>query len=286
MERLKVFTTFSGYDSQCLALRYAGIPFDLVGWSEIDKYAIRAHDALFPEYADRNYGDITKIDWDSAPDFDFLTYSSPCQDISNAGLQRGLTAGSGTRSSLLWEVEKAIEAKRPRYLMMENVAALVSKKFIGDFGKWLETLESYGYTNYWAKLNAKDYDVPQNRPRVICISILGGKSAGPSEQKGGLENGKKGAFETGPGGGDFAFPQGPGLKRRLKDVLETDVAEKYFLSEANVQSMIEHCKRKQAEGCGFSVHFSDGSDIARTTTTKQGHRQTDTYVKIEDDGLY
>lgn len=95
---LRVFTTFSGYDSQCLALRNIGIPFDLIGWSEIDKYAIQGHDALFPEYKDRNYGDICKIDWSQVPDFDFLTYSSPCQDFSNAGLQRGGEEGSGTRT--------------------------------------------------------------------------------------------------------------------------------------------------------------------------------------------
>lgn len=79
MDKIKVFTTFSGYDSQCLALKYAGIPFELVGWSEIDKYAITAHDALFPEYADRNYGDVTAIDWNTVPDFDLLTWSSPVQ---------------------------------------------------------------------------------------------------------------------------------------------------------------------------------------------------------------
>ena len=75
---LKVFTTFSGYDSQCLALKKAGIPFDLIGWSEIEKRAIEAHNLIFPEYKDRNYGDICKIDWTQVPDFDFFTYSSPC----------------------------------------------------------------------------------------------------------------------------------------------------------------------------------------------------------------
>ena len=86
---LRVFTTFSGYDSQCLALDRIGVPYELVGWSEIDKCAIRAHNALFPQWADKNYGDITKIEWESVPDFDLFTYSSPCQDFSMAGLQRG-----------------------------------------------------------------------------------------------------------------------------------------------------------------------------------------------------
>ena len=97
---LKVFTAFSGYDSQCLALNRLGIPYELVGWSEIDKAAIVAHNALFPQYADRNYGDISKIDWSVVPDFDLFTYSSPCTDFSNAGAQAGGEEGSGTRSSL------------------------------------------------------------------------------------------------------------------------------------------------------------------------------------------
>lgn len=75
---LRVFTTFSGYDSQALALRKANIPFEMVGWSEIEPRAINAHNLIFPEFKDRNYGDICKIDWENVPDFDFFTYSSPC----------------------------------------------------------------------------------------------------------------------------------------------------------------------------------------------------------------
>ena len=75
---LRVFTAFSGYDSQCMALDRIGIPYELVGWSEIDKYAIQGHNAVYPQYADRNYGDISKINWDEAPDFDLFTYSFPC----------------------------------------------------------------------------------------------------------------------------------------------------------------------------------------------------------------
>ena len=100
---LRVFTSFSGYDSQCLAIKKAGIPFDLIGWSEIEKRAIEAHNLIFPEYKDRNYGDICKIDWKNVPDFDFFTYSSPCQSFSIAGKMLGGEEGSGTKSSLLWE---------------------------------------------------------------------------------------------------------------------------------------------------------------------------------------
>ena len=86
---IKVFTAFSGYDSQCLALNRLGIDYELVGWSEIDKYAIKAHDALFPQWAERNYGDISKVDWAQVPDFDLFTYSFPCTDISASGKQEG-----------------------------------------------------------------------------------------------------------------------------------------------------------------------------------------------------
>lgn len=92
--KIKVFTAFSGYDSQCMALDrlkndFLGFEYELVGWAEIDKYAIQAHNAVYPQWADRNYGDISKINWDEVPDFDLFTYSSPCQDFSNAGMQRG-----------------------------------------------------------------------------------------------------------------------------------------------------------------------------------------------------
>lgn len=216
---LRVFTAFSGYDSQCLALDrlkrdYPEFDYELVGWSEIDKYAIQAHNALYPQWADRNFGDISKIDWDQVPDFDLFTYSSPCQDFSNAGLQRGGEEGSGTRSSLLWECRRAIVAKRPKYLLLENVKALVSKKFMPLFNKWQDELAEYGYANFWQVLNAKDFGVPQNRERVFLVSILNGNS--------------------------YHFPKPFKLEKRLKDVLEENVDEKYYLSD----KMIDYMKMK------------------------------------------
>ena len=174
---IKVFTAFSGYDSQCMALdrlheHNPHFNYELVGWAEIDKYAIQAHNAVYPQWADRNYGDISRIDWQQVPDFDLFTYSSPCQDFSQAGKQAGGTEGSGTRSSLLWECRRAILAKKPKYLLMENVAALVSQKFIRLFNAWQLELESYGYRNFAKVLNAKDYGVPQNRERIFMVSIL------------------------------------------------------------------------------------------------------------------
>lgn len=212
---LKVFTAFSGYDSQCMALDRIGIPYDLVGWSEIDKYAIQAHNAVYPQFADRNYGDISQIDWESVPDFDLFTYSFPCTDISNAGVQKGLEEGSGTRSSLLWECKKAIETKRPKFLLMENVKALVSQKFLPYYKKWEQYLAGLGYDNYCKVMNAKDYGVPQNRERIFIVSILGDHNG-------------------------FQFPNPVPLEKRLKDVLEENVDEKYYLSDKAIESFLKH----------------------------------------------
>lgn len=216
---LKVFTAFSGYDSQCMALqrvaeRHPDFRFDLVGWSEIDPNAIKAHNAVFPQWKERNFGDIAKIDWNAVPDFDLFTYSSPCQDFSLAGVQRGGQEGSGTRSSLLWECRKAILAKRPKFMILENVDNLVSEKFIRTFRAWEQELARYGYYNYWKCLNAKNYGVPQNRNRVFLVSFL-------KEQR-------------------FDFPKPMKLEKRLKDVLEEKVSERYYLPDDAVAQMLDN----------------------------------------------
>lgn len=206
---LKVFTAFSGYDSQCMALdrlsQTHGLKYDLVGWSEIDSYAIEAHNAVYPQWADRNFGDISLIDWEAVPDFDMFTYSFPCQDISVAGDQDGLHKDSGTRSSLLWECEKAVSIKKPRYLIMENVKALASDKFIPLLHTWLRLLESYGYVNHAQIMDASDYGCPQHRERLFVVSILGD--------------------------GRFTFPNTKPLSKSLKDILEDEVDGKYYISQ-------------------------------------------------------
>lgn len=210
---LRVVTLCSGYDSQLMAIRNLGIPYECVGWSEIDKYAIMAHNAVFPEIADRNLGDMTKIDWSKVPDFDLLFYSTPCQSISNAGLQHGFTEGSGTRSSIIWNVRDAVKIKRPKYLCLENVKAMVSAKFVGLFNLWQNELTRFGYTNFSQVLNSKDYGVPQNRERIFVVSILGDAW--------------------------FTFPQPVELKLRLKDLLEDKVDEKYYLDQEKVEKFLE-----------------------------------------------
>ena len=138
-----------------------------------------------------------------------------CTDISNAGKQMGLSEGSGTRSGLLWECRKAIDIKRPKYLLMENVKALTGKKFIGEFEKWLKELEEFGYTSYWEVMNAKNHGIPQNRERVFCLSILGDHEP-------------------------FVFPEEEVLDKRLKDVLEPTVEDKFVLSDKAVEGLFNY----------------------------------------------
>lgn len=203
MSKIKVFEAFAGYGSQSIALRNIGVDYEVVGISEIDKYAIQAYESIHGKV--NNFGDISKIDVTDIPSHDLFTYSFPCQDISAAGKTRGIIRGQ-TRSGLLYECEKIIEHCRPKYLLLENVKNLVSKKFEMQFIKWLKYLNTLGYTNYWKVLNAKDYGVPQNRERVFVVSILG-------EHK------------------PYKFPKAIKLTTHVKDILEDEVDEKYYLSQ-------------------------------------------------------
>lgn len=262
---LKVFTAFSGYDSQCLALdrlktSFPDFDYELVGWSEIDKYAIKAHDALYPQWADRNYGDISAIDWSSVPDFDLFTYSSPCQDFSTAGLQKGGEEGSGTRSSLLWECRKAIVAKRPKYLLFENVKAVVGKKFLPLFNRWIQCLEDYGYYNTYKVLNAKDYGVPQNRERVFLVSI------------------RRDLLDPTP---VYHFPKQFPLERRLKDVLDEKVEDKYYLSDTILAGFAKHNENHDAKGTGFKFKPKSAEDTANCLRANAATCPTDNYIKEE-----
>lgn len=249
--KIRVFEAFAGYGSQSMALRRLGIDFEVVGISEIDKYAIQAYMAVHGDTP--NYGDISNIEWESVPDFDFLTYSFPCTDISTAGQQKGLAEGSGTRSSLLWECRKAIEAKRPKYLLMENVKNLVSKKFTPYMKEWLRFLEGQGYSIYTKVLNAKDFGVPQNRERVFMVSILGDAS--------------------------FHFPKPLTLEKRLKDVLERDVDESFYLSKKMTDYLVRTDERMKGSNNGHRFTAKTEEDIAFTIRTAPGSRIDDNFIK-------
>lgn len=228
---------FSGIGAQSAALKRLGIEFEVVGIAEIDKYAIASYEAIHGKA--RNYGDISKIEkLDYA---DFWTYSFPCQDISVAGKQAGIE--KHTRSGLLYEVERLLNVSAehdelPKYLMLENVKNLVGKKFKEQFDEWLQTLEELGYNNYWKVLNAKNYGIPQNRERVFAISI-------------------RKDIDT----GDFSFPEGFDNGLRLKDFLEDEVDEKFYISKDKVEKLISQLNKGKGmknvdEPSGVYLHDS------------------------------
>ena len=262
-EPIRVLEFFSGVGMQRMAFDKLGVNYESVGTSEIDIPAILSyaaiHDGLLEsdetfEYptkeemlnylSERNIGldfktgklklpknldkikqlsravilskclgDIRKINASELPDFDFMTYSFPCQSISVSGRTEGIIRGQ-TRSGLLYECEKVIEHKRPKYLLLENVKNLVGKQFKPQFDEWLEYLESLGYSNYWKVLNSRDFGVPQNRERVFVLSILG---------------------EHDP----YEFHSGFELDIRLKDVLESNIDEKYYINTDRANQLIQ-----------------------------------------------
>lgn len=201
------------------------------------------------------------INWSQVPDFDLFTMSSPCQDFSSAGKQAGGEEGSGTRSSLLWECRKAIVAKLPKYILFENVPAILSKKFKPGFLKWCAELESYGYANFYQLLNAKDYGIPQNRLRCFMVSILR-TEADPTPA--------------------YNFPAPFPLEKRLRDVLEENVDESYYLRPEQVERVLAHTEKHAERGNGFKHRFETGGGICGTILTAYGQRPTDTYLKTDE----
>ena len=251
---LKVIELFSGVGAQKEALNKSGIEHEVVAISEIDKYSIKSYRTLHGWTL--NLGDIKKIE--GLPKVDLWTYSFPCTDISLSGQMKGFEKGSNTSSSLLWEVQRLLEVSKanntlPRFLLMENVKNIVSKKFMPLFQVWIDYLSSLGYKSFYKVLNAKEYGVPQNRERCFMLSVLN--------------------YE-----GDFFFPEQQELKVVLGDLLEDNVSEKYFLSDRYIKYATDMENRNGfVRGVRFRPH--DGkSKIAYTITTNPGGRATDNYI--------
>ena len=223
---IRVIELFAGIGAQASALERIGLDHELVCVSEIDDRAYRAYCAIHGDVP--NLGDITKIE--HLPECDLLTYSAPCTDISMAGQRLGMEEGSGTRSSLLWEVGRLLKDYHdrgclPDVLLMENVDAILFKANMPGFERWMRILSDMGYTNSYQVLNAKDYGVPQNRKRCFLVSTLTK--------------------------GKLVFPKPIPLTKRLKDVLEPSVAESFYLSEERIATFERHKARNVAKGNGF-----------------------------------
>ena len=239
---IRLIELFAGVGSQAMALKRLGANFEHYRVVEFEKYAIKSYNAIHG--TDFEPMDITKIIGSDLGISDtdkycyIMTYSFPCQDLSVAGKQKGMTKGSGTRSGLLWEVERLLNEvdNLPQVLLMENVPQVHGKKNMEDFQRWIDFLESKGYSNYWQDLNAKNYGVAQNRNRCFMVSILGDYS--------------------------FKFPEPIELKKVMKDYLEDEVDEKYYINNEKAQKLIQK--------------LIDNGTLANTIATdRQTDRQTD-----------
>ena len=316
---IRLIELFAGYGSQSLALKYLGVPFEhhrIAEWTikstqaykdlhfendNIDyskefsvEYLI---DYLFEKGVSQNYSEpMTKeqikrlgeekirtaynniiathnlVSVCTAKGKDLgitdtdkfaylLTYSFPCQDLSSAGLGKGMEKGSGTRSSLLWEVERLLDEceELPQVLLMENVPEVIGTNNIKHFAKWLEKLESLGYKNKWQCLNAKDYEIPQNRDRCFMVSILGDYY--------------------------YEFPKTTPLKLRLKDMLEDNVDESFYLSERMIDYFEKHSEECKEKGNGFRFTPTNGDCVSKCITTRAGGRMDDNFILDGQSGL-
>ena len=209
-EELKVVEYFGGIGAIRKAFERLGIPHKVVDYVEIDEFAVKSYNAVFGTNFEPQ--DITK--WNKDIDVDLIMHGSPCQDFSIAGLQKGGDEGSGTRSSLMYETLRNVKRLKPKYVIWENVKNLISDKHWHNFQKYLNIMDEFGYNNYYQVLNAKDYGIPQNRERIFTVSI------------------RKDVDER-----TFYFPDKKPLKLRLKDLLESNVDEKYYLSDDKINAI-------------------------------------------------
>lgn len=300
---IKLLELFGGIGACTKALKRLGIDVNIVDYVEIDKYAVKSYNAI----NGTNFEPQDIRQWNKDIEVDLIMHGSPCQDFSLAGKQAGGDKDSGTRSSLMYETIRIIEKLKPKYVVWENVKNILSKKHIHNFNNYLKALRDLGYRNYYQVLNAKDYGIPQNRERVFVISILGnGNYKFPIGIK--CNNKIKRLFNfsarqdcrvvydnnglcptlvagMGEGGGkvpmfindDFNFPQPQKLKLKLKDMLEDNVDEKYYLSDKMV---------KYISATGTANFRNPDSkinlDIARPLTTDQNKRAGTTNYLSDD----
>ena len=249
-KKIRLIELFAGVGSQAMALRDIGADFEHYRVIEFDKYAVKSYNAIhgtnFEPIDIRNFkgSDLGIVDVEK---FTYLlTYSFPCQDLSLAGKQRGMTKGSGTRSGLLWEVERLLKETEnlPQVLLMENVPQVHGSRNIDDFNLWIDFLKSKGYSNFWQDLNAKDYGVAQNRKRCFMVSLLGN--------------------------GTYEFPKPVQLTKRMKDYLENEVDEKYYLKSEKAYRLIADLESrgildgKEKITCDRSIKNTKKIDVMNT----------------------
>mgnify|MGYP000679886278 CR=1 FL=1 len=245
--------------------------WELVNFCEFDKYATKSYCAIHNVDESKNLGDITKVDENELDDFNMMTWGFPCTDISVAGKQKGFINDNGekTRSGMYYEGIRILRKKKPALSIIENVKNLTGKRFKNEFEMVLSDLDNAGYNSYWKVLNAKNYGIPQNRERVFIVSI-----------RKDLDNGK------------FKFPEPFDNGLRLKDLLEDEVDERFYISDEKTKKFIKNLNTNDSEnvdmgspkfignvnredfGTGYAGGVWDDSHISPTLTTMQdGGRQ-------------
>lgn len=258
---IRLIELFAGIGSQAKALENLNANFEHYRVCEFDEFAIRSYNAV--HHTNFETSDITELKGQDLQIVDtdkfiyIVTYSFPCQDLSLAGNQKGMSKGNNTRSGLLWEVERLLNEceELPQVLLMENVPQVHAERNAADFRKWISFLENKGYSSFYDDLNAKNYGIPQNRNRCFMVSILGNY--------------------------DYVFPPKCVLTLRLKDLLETNVNEKYYLSEKAIESIRNsNFAQKQnqlqtGDICGtlLSRDYKDPKCVIVREATKQGYAE-------------
>lgn len=206
VEQIKVLELFGGIGACTKAIKRLGIPYEIADYVEIDKYAVKSFNAIHGTSFEPQ--DIKE--WNKDIEADLIMHGSPCQDFSVAGKGAGGDKGSGTRSSLMYETLRIVEKIKPKYVIWENVKNLLSKKHIHNFEAYQEAMKELGYVNYYQVLNAKDYGIPQNRERVFTVSI------------------REDICDN-----TFKFPEKMVLEKKLKDILDDEVDEKYYIEDVS-----------------------------------------------------
>lgn len=212
MEKLRVFEAFSGYGGAHYGLNKCGVNFEINGYSEVDKFAIELYELNFPN--SKNYGDITKLKVEDIDDFDLFCGGFPCQPFSSAGLGLGELDIRGT---LFYDIVRIVEHKTPKYILLENVKGLTTKRHKPTFDKIISELKRLGYKVFYKVLNTKDYGIPQNRERLWIFATLDDK------------------FDD-----DFSIePPKIELRKKIKHFLDKDVDQNLYLSKKQIDRLIE-----------------------------------------------
>lgn len=239
IKKLKVVSLFSGIGALESGLHRLNVDYDLVGFSEIDKPAIKTYCAIHNIDESKNLGDVTKINANDLPDFDLLMHGSPCQSFSFIGQQEGGDEGSETKSSLMWNTVDIVRSKKPKYVIWENVKAVVSPKNVHNLEKYIETLDGLGYKSFYRVVNSRDFNVAQNRERLFVVSIMDGT--------------------------EYKFPEPIELTKTIRDYIDEIVADKYIVPK---QVMMGYKNKKSIFKKRFRLRELD--EYAYCLTAKSG----------------